>query len=182
MISVRTNLPQYLQKKWSGLKMICRIERWRETKTFCSQEVVYAITSLPPKKASEDQLLQLARDHWQVENKLHYVLDVTFREDACSVCSGTAPEVLSELRKAVLTMIRTTGQKPRAAREIYAEQKQKAIKLVMNWIALSHYGWRPWCQRLYPLQLADYRKCFEQKWRQVNYTAIMAESSYLGRW
>jgi len=132
MISVRTKLPQYLQEKWPGLKVICRIERRRETKTFCSQEVIYAITSLLPKKADADQLLQVARDHWQVENSLHHVLDVTFREDACRVRSGTAPEILSELRKAVLTMIRTTGQKPRPAREIYAEQKQKAIKLVMN--------------------------------------------------
>ena len=132
MIAVRTKLPQYLQEKWPDLKVICRIERRRETKTFCSQEVVYAITSLSPEEADASQLLQLARDHWHVENGLHHVLDITFQEDACRVRSGTAPEILSELRKAALTMIRNTGQKPRPAREIYAERKRSAIKLVMN--------------------------------------------------
>ena len=82
--------------------------------------------------AGADQLLQLARDHWQVENRLHHVLDVSFAEDACRVRTGSAPEVLSELRKAALNLIRKTGQKPRPARETYAEQKWSAIKLVMN--------------------------------------------------
>jgi predicted transposase YbfD/YdcC len=132
MIAVRTGLPSRLDEKWHGITAICRIERRRETRTYCSCEVTYAICSLPTETLVPDYLLQLSRDHWGVENKLHHVLDVTFREDECRVTTGSAPAALSELRKAALTMIRKTGQKPRPARETYAERKWNAINLVMD--------------------------------------------------
>jgi len=129
---VRTKLPCRLDQKWPGLTAICRIERTRETKTYCTRDVIYAITSLPSEKLEAASLLQLARDHWQIENCLFHVRDVTFGEDACRVRSGSAPEVLAKLRNAVLTLIRRTGQKPRPAREAFAEQKWSAIRLVMR--------------------------------------------------
>ncbi len=84
-IAVRTKLPSRLDENWPGLTAICRIERRREMKTYCSREVIYAITSLPPEKLDPKALLQLSRDHWQIENGLFHVRDVTFREDACRV-------------------------------------------------------------------------------------------------
>jgi len=129
---VRTKLPSRLDKKWPGLTGICRIERIREMKTYCTREVIYAITSLPADKLEPATLLQLARDHWQIENRLHHVRDVTFGEDASRVRTGSAPQIMAELRNAVLTTIRQTGQKPRPAREAYAERKWSAIKLVMG--------------------------------------------------
>ena len=131
-IAVRTKLPSRLDEKWPGLTAVCRLERTRETKTYCTRDVIYAITCLAAKKLQPVLLLQLARDHWQIENGLFHVRDVTFCEDACRVHSGSAPEVLAELRNAVLTMIRRTGQKPRPAREVFAERKWNAIKLVMS--------------------------------------------------
>ena len=129
-IAVRTVLPSRLDEKWPGISAICRIERIRELKTHCSREVIYAITSLPADKLAPASLLQLSRDHWQIENSLFHVRDVTFREDACRVRSGSAPQALAELRNAALTLIRQSGQKPRPAREVFAEQKWKAIRLV----------------------------------------------------
>ena len=129
-IAVRTKLPSLLDQNWPGLTAICRIERIREHKTYCSREVIYAITSLPADKLDPARLLQLSRDHWQIENSLFHVRDVTFREDACRVRSGSAPQALAELRNAALTLIRQSGQKPRPAREVFAEQKWKAIRLV----------------------------------------------------
>jgi hypothetical protein len=131
-IAVRTKLPSRLDEKWPGLTAICRIERRRELKTYCSREVIYAITSLPAGKLDPEVLLQLSRDHWQIENGLFHVRDVTFREDACRVRSGSAPQALAEIRNAVLTLIRRTGQKPRPAREAFAERKWDAIRLVMT--------------------------------------------------
>ena len=131
-IAVRTKLPSRLDEKWLGLTAICRIERRREMKTYCSREVIYAITSLPPEKLDPPALLQLSRDHWQIENGLFHVRDVTFREDACRVRTGSAPQVLAEIRNATLTLIRRTGQKPRPAREAFAERKWNAIRLVMS--------------------------------------------------
>lgn len=131
-IAVRTKLPSRLDENWPGLTAICRIERRREMKTYCSREVIYAITSLPPEKLNPRALLQLSRDHWQIENGLFHVRDVTFHEDACRVRTGSAPQVLAEIRNATLTLIRRTGQKPRPARESFGEHKWRAIRLVMT--------------------------------------------------
>ncbi len=129
-IQVRTRLPSRLDQDWPGVGAICRIERIRELKDRCSRQVIYAITSLDPGKHRAARLLQLSRDHWAIENCLFHVRDVTMREDACRVRSGSAPQALAEIRNAALTLIRRTGQKPRPAREAFAEQKWKAIRLV----------------------------------------------------
>jgi hypothetical protein len=50
-----------------------RIERTREIARKASTEIVYLITSLPPETASPQRLLRLARDHWELENRLRYV-------------------------------------------------------------------------------------------------------------
>ena len=75
-------------------------------------------------------LLKLARQHWQVENGLFHVRDVTFREDDCRVRSGAAPRALASMRDFVLATIRRRGEKPRPAREYFAENKAAAIRLV----------------------------------------------------
>ena len=131
-IAVRTKLPSRLDQNWPDITAICRIERIRELKDRCSREVIYAITSLAPDKLDAAALLQLSRDHWAIENSLFHVRDVTFREDACRVRTGAAPAVLAELRNSALTLIRKTGQKPRPAREAFAEQKWRAIRLVLK--------------------------------------------------
>lgn len=64
------------------------------------------------------------------ENSLFHVRDVIFREDHCRVRSGSAPQALAAIRHAVLNYIRQTGQKPRPAREAFAESKWKAIRLI----------------------------------------------------
>jgi Transposase DDE domain len=51
-------------------------------------EVVYGITSLSPERGTPEQLLALVRGHWQIENKLHWVRDVTFDEDRSQVRCG----------------------------------------------------------------------------------------------
>ena len=122
----------WLDEKWPGLKAICRIERIRELRTHCSREVIYVITSLPADKLAPAGLLQLARDHWQIENGLFHVRDVTFREDASRVRSGAAPEALADLRNAALNLIRRRKLKPRDAREGFAANKWTAIRLVMG--------------------------------------------------
>jgi len=129
-LRVRTKLPLRLDRDWPGITAICRIERIRELKDRCSRQVIYAITSLPLDKLEPATLLQLSRDHWAIENSLFHVRDVTFREDACRVRSGSAPQALAALRDAVLNHIRRSGQKPRPAREAFAENKWKAIRLV----------------------------------------------------
>ena len=129
-IQVRTKLPLRLDQDWPGLTAICRIERIRELKDRCSREVIYAITSLPAGKLDPAALWQLSRDHWKIENCSVHVRDVTFREDARRVRTGSAPQALAAIRTAVLNHIRRTGQKPRPAREAFAANKWMAIRTV----------------------------------------------------
>lgn len=81
------------------------MRRWgiRNGKPF--EEVVYGITSLPPEKADAQRLLELVREHWRIENRLHYVRDVTLGEDACQVRGDRAPHVLAALRNVAVHML-----------------------------------------------------------------------------
>jgi hypothetical protein len=130
MIAVRTKPPARLDTVWLGLAQIVRIERRRELKTLCERQVIYAITSLRPERCDADKLLALSRDHWQIENRLFHVRDVTFAEDRSRIRSGNAPGTIAHLRDAVLTIIRKRKLKPRPAREAFAANPKAAIRLL----------------------------------------------------
>ncbi|WP_198946381.1 ISAs1 family transposase [Pseudofrankia asymbiotica] len=72
-------------------------------------EVVYLVTSLPTHHASPARLAAFARQHWTVENRLHWVRDVTFGEDLSQVRTGNAPQVMASLRNLAITVLRLTG-------------------------------------------------------------------------
>ena len=74
--------------KWPGAAQVARIERTREIGGKASTETAYILTSLTAAEAGPERLLELTRDHWAIENRLHYVRDVTFNEDRCRVRSG----------------------------------------------------------------------------------------------
>ena len=63
-------------------------------------ETVCAVTSLGPERASAKRLLAIARGHWWIENRLHWVRDMSLGEDACRVRTGEAPEILAAMRNA----------------------------------------------------------------------------------
>ena len=68
-------------------------------------EIEYAMTSLKVEQADGQRLSELVRQHWEIENRLHYVRDVTLGEDACRVRRGTAPQVLAAVRNAVVHLL-----------------------------------------------------------------------------
>ncbi len=72
--------------------------------------VTYALSSLPASRASAARLEQLWREHWTIENRVHYVRDVSFDEDAHQMHTGQAPQVLAALRNAVLNQLRVAGK------------------------------------------------------------------------
>jgi len=102
------SLASYLSQ-WPGLRQVCRIERRRSLRGKDSIEVVHAITSLSRARANAASLLDIARGHWGIENRLHHVRDRTCREDACRTRSGNAPQTLAALRNAALTIHRSRG-------------------------------------------------------------------------
>ena len=99
---------------WSGLAQVCRIHREVEYVSGAQagttrEEWAYALTSLPPAQADAARLEQLWRGHWQIENGLHYVRDVTLGEDACQVRMQRAPANLAACRNAALNLLRRAG-------------------------------------------------------------------------
>ena len=58
-------------------------------------------------QAAAAQLLKWWRDHWGIENRVHYVRDVTFGEDHCRVRTGSAPQVLAACRNAAISFLRS---------------------------------------------------------------------------
>lgn len=116
--TLRTTSILTLQQKWTGLKQGFELRRERRIKDKTTIEVVYGITSLSPDEADAAKLLVFVRDHWNIENKLHYVRDVTLREDASRVRKGSAPQVLAAFRNAVVHLLA----------EVEADSRPEAIE------------------------------------------------------
>ena len=100
--------------EWPGLGQVCRIVREvdyvrgrRAGET--TREEAFALTSLPPEQADPARLLALWRGHWQIENGLHGVRDVTLDEDRCQVRKGHAPAVFAACRNTCLGLLRRAG-------------------------------------------------------------------------
>jgi predicted transposase YbfD/YdcC len=93
---------------WPGLRQVCKVERTVQRHGTVSAEIRYAITSLGP-GVGPAELLRIWRGHWAIENRLHYVRDVTLGEDASHVRSGSAPQILAALRNAMVALLRRAG-------------------------------------------------------------------------
>lgn len=74
-----------------------------------SREVAYAITSVPAGCAGPSTLLDWWRGHWGIENRSHYVRDVTMGEDASRSRSGAAPQIMAAFRNAAIGFFRCRG-------------------------------------------------------------------------
>lgn len=96
-------LPDYGQQ-WKNLSAYVRVESERYLPTGEIETATrYYITSLPYKK--HRKMPEAIRDHWQIENGLHYKLDVGMNEDQCPIYRGYADRNLSIMRKIVLKLL-----------------------------------------------------------------------------
>jgi predicted transposase YbfD/YdcC len=89
---------------WEGLQSIVRIESTREIKGVKGQETRYYISSL---KISAEKMNAYVREHWCVENKLHWSLDVSFKEDTNRTRTDNSAENLSIIRRVGLNLLKT---------------------------------------------------------------------------
>ena len=99
---------------WPGQRQVMKVESWRMVKGEITRQVRYAITSLGT-HTSADRLLSLVRGHWGIENRLHYVRDVTMGEDNSQVRTNSAPQVMAAVRNLVVSILRMCGEKNIAA-------------------------------------------------------------------
>lgn len=116
-----TALAGYLD--WPGAQQVCKLERRCTRRGVVTTEVRYAITSLGA-AVGADRLLAYKRGHWGIENRVHYIRDVSMGEDASQIRTGGAPEVMAALRNVVLGLLRQAGWTNIAA-------------------GLRYYSWRP---------------------------------------
>jgi predicted transposase YbfD/YdcC len=92
------------RKHWLGLRSLVEVTSTRELNNGSkSTEKRYYLTSHAP---DAQKLLDLVRRHWGIENRCHWVLDVTFNEDQCRVRMGHAAQNLALLRKLTLNLLR----------------------------------------------------------------------------
>jgi len=129
--TVRTTSILTTHEKWSGLKQGIEITRERTVAGKTTVEVALAITSLSSEHADAKTLLSATRNHWSIENELHYVRDVTLGEDACRVRSGSAPQVLAAIRNAVVHLLADVSSPNRpAAIELLQINPPQALALI----------------------------------------------------
>lgn len=118
---------------WPGHEQVLELQRTVTDKRSgrTRREVAYAITSLTRERAGPGRLLKLWREHWHVENKLHWVRDVTFDEDRSQVRAGRIPQVMAALRNAAISLLRVRGAENIAAEcRRYAAQPELALTAV----------------------------------------------------
>jgi len=101
---------------WVGLKTLVMIESTREIKDKVTRERRYFVSSMNPDAALH---LRTVRSHWSIENSLHWVLDVVFKEDDCKIRDKAAAENLSIMRKCALTLLRTMSDKLGLSRRVH---------------------------------------------------------------
>lgn len=70
---------------------------------------VLGITSLSAREAAPEHLATYVRGQWSIENRIHWVRDVTFREDASQIKTGARPRIMATLRNLVIGLIRQAG-------------------------------------------------------------------------
>jgi predicted transposase YbfD/YdcC len=89
-----------------GIAAVGRIDSWRaETGKPAKHTVRYFLAS---RRQSARKLLTVVRAHWGIENRLHWVLDVVFSEDAARSRKGHAPENLAVIRKLAVNILQAT--------------------------------------------------------------------------
>ena len=108
-----TSDPEYIryvdpEGSWESLKSIVIVEVTRKERDKTTSQSRYFISSL---QVGAAKMMKHIRQHWEIENKLHWSLDVTFNEDQSRVRIGNAPENLALIRKMAFNLLRQNKSK-----------------------------------------------------------------------
>ena len=113
--------PEHIRTRFPHARQVALIERYvtrtvrvRKRKRWVKKQVksavaVFIITSLDAREAAPVHLAGYVRGQWTIENKVHYVRDVTYREDSSRVRTGPRPRIMATLRNLAIGLIRQAG-------------------------------------------------------------------------
>jgi predicted transposase YbfD/YdcC len=106
-----------------------------------TKEIAHCLTSFTPDKASAEDLATLLRQHWgAIENKLHWVRDTTFGEDASTLRTATAPQAMAIIRNTLITAFRLTGwHNLKQARRYFSHAIHRCVDLITKPIKTVKY-------------------------------------------
>jgi predicted transposase YbfD/YdcC len=119
--------PAHIRRRFPHARQAALIERYvtrtvrvKKGRRWVRRQVksaiaVFVITSLSAREASPVHIAAYVRGHWTIENKVHWVRDVTFREDASRVRTGPRPRIMATLRNLAIGLIRQAGYNEIAA-------------------------------------------------------------------
>jgi len=94
-------------------------------------QIEFVITDLTPEQADPAQLATLIRGHWGIENRLHWVRDVTYGEDHCALRTGHAATAMATLRNTAISLLRATGHPNiAAATAALARRPERVLNLI----------------------------------------------------
>jgi predicted transposase YbfD/YdcC len=117
--------------EFAGAAQVAQVRRTITKKGRKTVEVVYIITS--DRGADPATLAAWVRGHWHIENKLHWVRDVTYQEDKSLVRTGNAPRVMATLRNLAISILRLDGHANiAAANRHHARDPQRTLKLLQT--------------------------------------------------
>jgi len=128
----RRTIKALLAPAWIGFDGAAQVAQLRRTVTKNGKktiEVVYLITS--DRDTSPATLATWVRGHWEIENRLHWVRDVTYQEDKSLVRTGNAPRVMASLRSLAISLLRLDANTNiAAANRHHARDPQRTLRLL----------------------------------------------------
>lgn len=131
-LTASSQLNTYLD--WPHLGQVFRVQRVvkHHQTGKVRYEVLFGVTSLTTDQITPATLLHYVRQHWHIENRLHYVRDVTFREDACTIRHTKRQRLLASLNNLVIGLLRQTNFRylPEA-RRYFSANYPEALQLLL---------------------------------------------------
>ena len=95
------------------------------------KRLLIKLICIRPEEASAERLLTGLRGHWAIENKVHWVRDVVFREDVSPVRCGAIPQVMAAMRRTAMSVLRFAGYTAIAkATQYFASKPKLTVKLI----------------------------------------------------
>ena len=119
--------PAEEQAKWSGLKTFLKVTRWGERHGEAYEKISYYISDLELKAK---EFLAGIRQHWRIENCLHWVKDVIFNEDKCRARAGNSPVNLSLIRSFAISVLAKTGDQISQIMNMVTNKPEKIARLL----------------------------------------------------